>query len=426
MTFSVIFLNTASIYAAWGNCPVKDAPAAELKNYTKDLQSLISATNSLAWSSDCWQSWSWILSPAKWSIISAYESITTSSNKIFNFSWYMTSWSFNVTYPLFSWEIPQEFYNDHDYVQKQTDKLNQTLTKLASKCALDKLAKDNDKIKTIAQKYWFKYNTIKDVLIDAKTFNEWVTEYFRCTVVWDTSPCFFPSENKTLTNSTLQQDIDDNYWKEAKSLCVQGSKSYKKLSDMIDKITNWDISWFMWISKGIQIWKDAIDLLMWKWIGKKPYSQIEKELLAKELKRQWLKWSQIDSMISNLNCFNNKSWLEVMSCYKDSFMRVIWPIWKQLADVWKSIMWAFSDPTQTKTQIVYKDQSDAINKDIWADYAKTKAIMSASEVSLWSSIASLVQLHQSLESTIIKLTAGLPVVKALCNCNWKGDWNCNF
>lgn len=393
LTFFVIILNISIANAAW-SCKLSSWPWDSIRDYVSDLNSLLSAVSSDANKVSCWSSWTWILDNAKWETSKALWYLSLWTSKIIDFEWFWTSWEFNL-YPLFIWKIPNEFYRDHDFLWKQNDKIESMMKSLANKCAMWSPIK-SDKIKELAKKYKIEdYSNLWKTLVWFRQLtNKW-TSYFRCNVVWSVWSC------ENTDNNPLLSWIEKDYSDDIKDQCNKADTNFDKIMESIKSIFKTPF-WFAAISKWIKEWKSALKTL-WQAIYNSDmdaeYLENEKKQLATYLSQNWIRWSQAEAMMNNLDCANWKSWKWISECIKERISAVS----SKLAWIFNDLKKSFFDKIPEPNMIVSNTKSliteDAINKEIDSDYKNLNSLLYSQNWTQERTLANLINLHKTLLQT---------------------------
>lgn len=409
--FTVFGIN--NIYAE-SSCEVESWPSKEIVNYITDLNSVLSEIQKEISTSNCWESWTWAFDNiSAWSQ-KMFNSIISDFNSVINFGWYMSSWSFNTS-PIFGDEMPQQFYRDHDYINNQINKINNISKIVWKKCATN-IAPKWSKIKEVWNKYWFDTSTIWITLWWLRKFNTNLTVYFRCITSTTSSSC-------NLENEKLKSDIEIYYWEEAKKSCIKEKKSFKDIEKKISEITKKPF-WFSAISKWIDEWKAAFSLLNWWDYHKTKYEVIEKELLKKELSRQWLSASQADAMLKNLdNCNKSTNWIAWCIANRINFWIRNWDeVKKKITQLIFSESKSTNEPTKLLSNI---KQNEELIEEIEKMFNNIKINFNTSNNTLEKNIAWLVDLHNNLVNLNKTLIENIKISRELCNCQGSWMWSCN-
>ncbi|EKE28298.1 MAG: hypothetical protein ACD_3C00082G0010 [uncultured bacterium (gcode 4)] len=390
-----LFILSSEANAAAGSCSLKDGPSEWVKEYITNITTVLSEIQKEASSSSCWESWTWSFDNFLGNWDKAIQEMTWDVNQILTHDWFLSSWEFNLA-PLFWWKIPQQFYRDHDLIEKQTDYINVTQKAVGSKCALD-LAPKSTKLINAAKTYNVDTATLSTILWWFRKINNKWTALFRCNVVGSISWCESDDEN-----NPFYTDIINWYSIDVLKSCVAEDTSMSELWKKITKIFNWEF-WFWKIKDWIKDWQESIKLLSGvTWWGWKDYEKRERELLAKELSRQWLSATQASAILKNLDCMNNSVNVLNECIFKgisDWISRLKWVVTQAFIDVNKQV-WEVND---VKYERRYYEQFDAITSDIQTQYKNLEILLSVQNKTQEKTVANLIQLHQNLIDTNKKL-----------------------
>lgn len=397
LTFLFV-LNSNFIVYAEGACSIKSWPSESLAKYINDLQKVLTELKKDALSYNCWN---WV----QWTFDSAYGGIISDGNKAFNFDWYLSSWDFNLS-PIFTWDVPSEFYRDHDYVQKQSKKINDLAKILSKKCALDKPF-----VSTIIKDKQIEYGIsevvkIGEVISQWRILNNQVTTYLRCLTVWSNWWC----DNK-LSSQLLVSSLSNEYSSTVKEACTKEKSNYDKMVEQLKSITKTPF-WMAAIKKWIDEWTKAVSMLYWwEW---KISSNEERKMLSKELTRQWVKWDQAKAILGNLDCYNDwNKWL--VACTQKRITNMIQPFTTMVQKIYQNYTKEATN-TQSVPRLKWLIVNyDAIIKDINTDFENHSTLLMLQNIENDKWIATLIQMHINLIKTNDLLKKSIEIADAACN-----------
>jgi hypothetical protein len=254
--------------------------------------------------------WEQIIPFSRWEFFKISDRITYFFNELFNWNWFKAETYYYLKLALFQ-EIPTPITRDFHLLKRESEKIDRTLNFLI--------------------RHWF-YNWE----IELKKLCEWVTwvcAFPNAKNIWDALTLLKVNNNKVtdIVILSLEWDLakeilpvpNVSVWRDLffveKNFLDEISKYYNKYT-MTDCSINWSFSWFKdawkkitkavenWkISKDVtKEWKEAIELAKWMPNEQAKYEEIEKKLLTKELKRQWLSPRASKAILDNLKRFNEK------------------------------------------------------------------------------------------------------------------------
>lgn len=219
------------------------------------------------------------------------------------------------------------------------------------------------------------------------------------------------------------------------SVCSQEKGMGKTISESIARITNITNNWTNWI----QLWKDAIDLMLWRNINN--YEETEKKILKRELSRQGVKSSNKAIIIWNLEKYNRQNW-DWWAPEKDNFIEgsyntITQNIWKQYNSFKKDILSPFQKQNTTwntkqisksiKTLIDLWQKNDIITNIVTriSEVYQNEAMFSRVEDTNTQKLQwKLFSMHINLLSAINKLNKLIPISEKVCRAQDNWNWLC--
>lgn len=416
LTFLLVFTNQSSVFAAKA-CPIKDWPSKELTKYFNDLKDVFNEISKNIWKTNCWESWTWLLDQSSSSISRWYSTIVWDSNGLMNFDGFLSSWEFDM-YPVFNGNLPPSTYRDHDYIVSQNDKINDITKIAAKKCALDNKV-DSDVIKKKLEYYNLdkSVTSVSDILSEFRKFNINLSTFFRCSVAWSVTSCELEWVD------TLKADIKANYV-DGISNCNQEESSFEKFMKSIKEITDGEF-WFKWIREWIEVWKEALALLVWEYNStKRSIENADRDLLNKELVKVWLNGSQVDAILKNLDCMN-KTDKTLIECTYDKVKSYWAPMDSVINRLFNSDTSEATNTNQPTGNVANTKDYGQIAKEINNDYNNLLTIINLNNKNSDTQISNLIQLHKNLIDTNNKMEWKISSTVMLCNKQAQWEGNCN-
>ncbi len=406
---------------AIGQCKIANWPDKELLNYIENIRKIVSNTTSEI-----------ITVNPVLDITKDYNKtsaiVTWLYNKSISWWWYYSSWDYYIVAPLTSKEIPYEIKRDNILIEKEIEGLSKFLNKIISNWTSDIIIK----------------NTCKWVKINNCSLNNTSAKYIIWELLKDTTSLSNMYKLKILWKQSSENikfwwpkfnEIWNSYNPEMVSVCSQEKGMGKTISESIARITNITNNWTNWI----QLWKDAIDLMLWRNINN--YEETEKKILKRELSRQGVKSSNKAIIIWNLEKYNRQNW-DWWAPEKDNFIEgsyntITQNIWKQYNSFKKDILSPFQKQNTTwNTKQISKSIKTLI--DLWQkNDITTNIVTRISEVyqneAMFSRVEDtntqklqwkLFSMHINLLSAINKLNKLIPISEKVCRAQDNWNWLC--
>ncbi len=176
-------------------------------------------------------------------------------------------------------------------------------------------------------------------------------------------------------------------------------------------------------------WKEAVDLLWWSASDLK-YRQKEREVLAKELNKQWIWWDWASAIMWNLEAYNN-SW--TLLGWKYWFLN---SIKEQINEFNETIKLDFLTSNSDWWTKWYKSTKDILDK-IWkineeedvlisinSEYQKLKEISLNDDNSDDTLINRMINIHLRLTEWINIMNKSCEVSVKVCNSQKRWEWDC--
>lgn len=393
-------------------CTIKDAPADVLQKFIENQRTVISRiTNKAKWKKDTL----------------SLEDIETKFNQsmidIINFDGYFDDFAY-ISLELFT-SVPSEIRRDKLKIENELTNLQNYIERSIKRryswvnvskddicewidnCTLSwsvlgvltELAKNNSNILSLYENSILGQNTVKEKLI----------------IVPDT---FYEELIKHYNKNTLMSCSTCKWW------------FFEQIAEKVKSISNnMKYTW-----KAIRYWKDAWALLIWD-ITDSELKKLEKDLLVRELARQWLSKSQAQIILNNLDKFYDKTWWWWFSTENNFITNSITSI---ISTLWKYIN-SFEDVISHLTEEELKEwvninriPSEARKKDSTEEmYIEMQKIYASlvKEASMQSivdekSINKLLMIHTTLSKIISNLEKTVKPAQNVCKdqCAWV--WNC--
>ena len=402
LIFLLIWINIAN-----AACEIKSWPSKAISEYISDLDIALSSVK-LNSNNSC--SNANLKNPfQKWRSL-----VVNTTNSLFDFNEFTNS--FKMLSFIYQWSIPEPVYRDYNLLKSQDEKINSMITYVSGKCALNNKI-DSDSINGFISKYWKSSGlTAESILIDIKNINHEVFSDFTSMVTWDPSA----KNSDYLGINNLISDFKNHY---SDVWLIDCNEAYwsgflEKIKD-ISKVTKG-------IDKWMKEWDDSFKLLFGITTSNKTLKE-EKDLLEKELQRQWLKSDQISKITKNLNDMN-ACWLSP-TCYAKEIWNRIYEtftdLWDKILTVFKNLKKNAKDVTTYSTLSRNISKTELIQKEIEFNYENLKTMMSIQNNVFDKNIENLVTIHANLQ-IYNNMEKAIKTAQDLCNSQWKWIWNCSF
>ncbi len=395
------------------SCKIKSSPSKELNEYLKNIRKIISNINSNL--------------PQK--EINSLDKSNSEALRLWNsiFSWndYFTEWSFKVQEPLLN-NIPRPIIRDNKLLTNEIEKLNRLMSLYA--------------------KRWF-----LDLNINSTKICEWIDNCKISNNIWKALIKIISSTKdlrlliqKAATDKKLEEECKNIIWisekkcrkifndyLDAKQECVDDNKKESILKIWLN---------FKYTENWIKKWKDAWALLTWN-NTLDNYEEIEKNLLKKELSKQWLSWHQTQQILDNLNEYNWKWWVvhKGFTLNNNPISNITKTILKavdknQLGELEifkKSITELFKNKqkeasiSQINQTFQEKKKENISNYNINTVYEQMIPLAQAQDLDTNQIVREIIIMNIEISQANNILDKTIPLSQETCNQQDQWNWNCN-
>ncbi len=418
--FFIIISILSSNIAFWdcsNSCMIYDGPADILTKYLDNLSRLSNNYNSEISKLKVDNSVSKSYSSNKSSISKAF-------NNIINWNWYYSLFDFYVIYWTTTEYVP-EVWRDYNLLEQQ----EKSLDKLFKKISARKFSEDS--INTINLCNWVEncyfdewLNAISSLWVIIENHKA-VMDYYRMSITWKKkifnkkllfTPIGFEKDFWTYYNEYTSKNCSSCEW-----------NTFDRITKQINLISNWQQRAKDWMKS----WQDAIAILDWT-MDIRSEERNERQLLEKELKRQWTNMHQSDAMLSNLDKYNQNWWYSKDNNFiTNSFDYLKNSVKSQIDSFKESILENFKKSSKKEVPIdnfskIEEDinTSKIIEEEISSLYNKELPFANLQDnTNLWLEWR-MIELHYDLNQAIWNLDSTIKTSQKVCNDQWKGLWVC--
>jgi hypothetical protein len=183
---------------------------------------------------------------------------------------------------------------------------------------------------------------------------------------------------------------------------------------------------------GIEKWKDAYALLLWKDIEGQTYQEFERQALLKELSRQWVSVDNRDIIMKNLDKYNQEWWYSKDNNFiSNSIKHIENSVWSQIDAFQDSLSWSLNPekPEVSVGDLLQATDANKITDTIRLRVSKTYntelPFTAIEEISTEQLRARIIQLHNNLSTSIDVLDETSKISTQVCNSQDKWNGKCN-
>lgn len=399
--------------AASDSCLIQDAPAEVLSSYIQNVRKAAVNINSQIMVSDNTDN----------QLKTFWKDVTRIFNEIIDWTGYFETFEYFVFFPLEN-HIPYQFNRDYSLIEREWNSLKWYLR------TLTKNGQTSVKLTQEQACKWIENCTLSwtptEIIGKLVQNNNKILSLYRNAVMW----------NDLEKHDLILVDVIDfplelvkNYGFDNLALCPDGSEWFlERIKEAIQKIELINKKW----RDGIQKWKDAYALLLWKDTKDQTYQEFERQALLKELSRQWVSVDNRDIMMKNLAKYNQEWWYSKDNNFiTNSIKHIENSVWSQINAFQKSISGSLN---AEKTEVSIGDllQSTDTNKitdnirlNISNIYNTELPFTAIEEINTEQLRARIIQLHNNLSTSIDVLDETSKISTQVCNSQDKWNGKCN-
>lgn len=393
----ILWLSLSSQVFAAEECSIANWPPPELANYIREMRANTDALRSRYATNNCGSTYQSPMTTYKKSL-STYDKavwqVPIMNDVVADFAYNISS-IVAVNTPSMVFEHGRLLYT----LEKNT--LLPALDILASRCQLDGQAEQE--------------------MIALLTINKDMQDYFKWVVAG--------TKWKAGDTDRTKQAIFDSYAPEKMAKCKKNTDISVMLQKMQEKI-----GWFgSDIDEATKNWKEAIALFQWETTNTtKTYVDIQRQLLQKELERQWLSREAIQKTMRIYNCVQSKMgtewWLSEWARARVACMEqpLLWYEKLQKTLEWLKFKEKDTDAFITRDEKVTKRiLEDTSILEVYGQVKTVAESMQDEDDTTNTIITSLVNIHVQLMSASEFLGKRIPAMEANC-MKWSPGINCYF
>ncbi len=395
---------------AAGLCLIQNQPAPVLTEYIKNVRNVVKNVNAELLSSN-----------EKKNVPNAvWLNFTKLSNETLDWDSYFVWFNYYVLFPI-SNEIPTPIKRDHRLIQNEIKWLKAYLDKIEKKWYSNIQINNTCDWVNNCELIWKSSDIVWSLL--KNTIQLW--QLYRAIVTQESEKAVKNQELILIDERKFYLEFNRHYgyWLEA---CTTSEWTFfSKIQKSIEEITLLGQDWKKWIEE----WKEAWTLLTWS--PKDPdYRTQEKELLGKELSRQWVSMENQAIIQWNLEKFNSEWFYSTDNNFiTNSFSNIIGSVADQLESFWESLTQAFEDKEVVNVTDLTKKTNklkvtETIKENIATLYQSEIPFTAVEDVNTEKLKARILNLHYNLSSSINTLSDTIKIAEKVCDSQWRGDWNC--
>lgn len=421
---SIFFINFWISSA--NECKIENDTWESLKNYIKNTEKIL---NNISAQINWWNS-----------ALNNYSLKVL--NDIFNYD-NLTNKQIFASFHRKAQEVPKEIERDYKKLEELDKKLYQIINKIWENNISSKKANNicswitncgftnNDSLWDITRNIAQNQEKVKSIYLKViaweKDFRDDICENWILKVQW----CIFLVEKNFIEN------LKENYLPENSLICSEKNGFFKEIKEKSNNIFQNNKSAKDWIQK----WKEA-----WAMVNginplpKEQKEKIERELLKKELNRQWVSWEQQQNILNSLDKYNNDWWFKNNNFFTNSFESTKKKFQNEFQRIKQEVSADFLEnyakkskenlPVNTLTKVQWNSTKiKLVEERIREIYNANNTYFSNSEVAWLNVNSRLIKIHTELSNSINTLKETCKIAVKVCNeqdsWSWK-CWDCNW
>lgn len=397
-------------------CKISDGPAPAILEYIQNTNKVISLVRSQprppSRGGDYWVT-----------VRGANRNVIWAFNSLFNWNSYYSSFDYYVTLPI-SQNVPPQIKRDIQLLENHIKMLSRLLESTVRKWNTDKIVNVCSGLESYNCKL---DNTEGKVILIALIRNsENILNYIRLSIQWKWDE---HTGNFILVKDNFQQELDIYYNSYTLESCGKCQWNFSEtVQTSMTSITDYNKLW----KNGIQRWKDAWNLLIWN-VSEAKYREIERQVLSRELSRQWLRGEQSEIIMGNLERYNGNGFSLSNNYVANSFAPAARSLGKVVDEFSLAMEKAYErygwNPVPFVELITVEEEvkkSTILEKEILAFYETHRPLANIQDVSAETLLWRIRDYHLSLSAIIKQLSDIVSVSEAVCDSQARWLWQCKY
>jgi hypothetical protein len=348
--------------------------------------------------------------------------------RTFNLFWdwtgYYSTFEFYITLPL-TQSVPYPVKRDQEFITNQVDTLTKLLENITGRGQQDipiekpcEWVEDVCKIET-----WTARWVLWLLLMNTKN----IGELYRLSILWKESEFWWEIQ---LVNSDFKSQFAEHYNAFTAENCSRCKGNFtEKVETAMTQITDSN----KWSTKWTQRWIDAWNMLIGN-VDVVKQREYERQVLSKELWRQWIKTSNSDVIVWNLDRYNNQWFYSIDNNFiANTFSSTSNNLWPQIDTYKETLRQKFEKQWKDKVPMVDLvdteqdvQQTQDIKNMIDVVYQTELPFASLEDTATESLQTKLVNYHISLTEIIAELDKVIPTSEKVCNDQASWLWQCSY
>lgn len=410
LTFSFVQITNADC----SECKIKEAPAEFLQKYIEDQRIVVERLSK----SSKWKDEKYTIDDIKWFFLQYI-------NPTMDFQSYFVNYHFLLFETLSV--VSPEIIRDKKLIEKELIFLQNVFVKNLKNWTLWNTIDSESLCSWIPN--CSLSGTVLEVLIQITNNNTRILLLYERSILWEN----IEKPDLILVYDYFYANLIETYNKATSMNCSTCEwwfydVAWKRISDVSKKFKD------VW--NATKYWIDAWNLLTWN-VKHDELKKLEKDLLIKELARQWFTKEQAKIIIENLEKYENSWWYALENNFIVNSLKAWWDFIVKTIDNYKNIILWIGDKTISSDEewqsnvnllteeFVKNDWTDTIYKSLQTVYVELNKEAWAQTIVDENAIINLIKTHSSLTKIIENLNATVSKSQDVCKrqCQWV--WNCD-
>lgn len=410
LTFSFVQITNADC----SECKIKEAPAEFLQKYIEDQRIVVERLSK----SSKWKDEKYTIDDIKWFFLQYI-------NPTMDFQSYFVNYHFLLFETLSV--VSPEIIRDKKLIEKELIFLQNVFVKNLKNWTLWNTIDSESLCSWIPN--CSLSGTVLEVLTQITNNNTRILLLYERSILWEN----IEKPDLILVYDYFYANLIETYNKATSMNCSTCEwwfydVAWKRISDVSKKFKD------VW--NATKYWIDAWNLLTWN-VKHDELKKLEKDLLIKELARQWFTKEQAKIIIENLEKYENSWWYALENNFIVNSLKAWWDFIVKTIDNYKNIILWIGDKTipsdeewQSNVNLlteefVKNDWTDTIYKSLQTVYVELNKEAWAQTIVDENAIINLIKTHSSLTKIIENLNATVSKSQDVCKrqCQWV--WNCD-
>ena len=410
------------IQNAMADCKIKNQPSEELKAYIKDFETMMKNISSYS-------------APKKERSI--YDFWVGLYNEAFQFENFTTKFDFFTDF-IKTQELPKEVIRDYNKLKNEDNYLRET-TKYVSNNNLSQVKvknicagiswrcdfKDWDELWYVLRKVGKNHEVIKTVFMKIASGDEDFSKQIK---------------NYILIRNNFFNDMATHYSNISNIECSKEKwRFWDRISQKTNEIFQNEKSAKEWAKK----WKEAREMISKiKALPREEQEAIERDLLNKELSKQWISWDAQKNILEALEKYNknggfsadnnpiSNTFKSAIQSFKNAYQGLKEEVSADFIENYRKK--SANQPLPVQETAIAKwntKESKSVKSRIEQLYFENKNYSAVSEYNEDNLRTKLIDSHTSISNSIKKLIKTCKMAVKICNQQdaWNGDcWDCNW